>query len=980
MKTTNIKQAKLFRKSTLTLALGSALLAGTSFHSVAAEEDEIEKIERVQVTGSRIRSAEAMSSAPIQVVSSAAIDASGSLNIQDLLLENPAFGSPAISRTNSNFNTASAGAATVDLRNLGSNRTLVLVNGRRYVSGIPGSSAVDLNTIPSQFIERVEIMTGGASSVYGSDAVAGVVNFVLKDDFEGVEFEGQYGESSEGDDESRQFSFTSGLSSSDGKGHAMFHLGYSDQGAVYSRDRERSEVDILSGIYFEEDPAANPDSIFDAVSPFLSSFPPQGRFSAGDTTFTYDGNNNLQDSFSTNGGDGVEANGFNRNGVRTIAIPTERYLFASNGRYELNDKHSFFYEGTYAATTTVSELEPFPFASDDIYANGQVPIEFDVNGEILRSAYVPDDIYNAATDTDGDGLRDIFFAKRLSDIGNRGARAERDTFRFALGLQGEVGNGWFYDTYYVYGKTKESQVSGGLVNVQSFRQGLESVIDSQDLDGDGITDEAICIDATARGFNCAPVDIYGFNSLSQDAIDFVTAPSMLSTSVEQEIIGGNISGDLFELPAGMVGIATGFEYREEYSRSEFDALQQAGLNAGNAIPATEGSFDVTEFYVEANIPILETVTMNAALRLSDYSTVGSTESWNVGVDWEVMDSLRIRATRARSTRAPNIDELFSPPSQTFPSGLTDPCLGVENSGGGATGDACRLDSGVSNNIASNGEFTLNQSDIQGISGFNRGNPDLKEEVGDSVTVGVVFTPESLISGLDITLDYFDIEVTDAIVATPRQFILDQCYGGGDDSFCSFITRRDSASGNNSAGSLEFIDSGVSNSGGLGTEGIDLTLTYAADIGPGAFRTRLAYTYLMDGYSIPLPGADKDEFAGEIGASEHKANWNFGYKLDDFDFNWSLTYIGEADFDDQFLSGFGIAPGGVGIGSVTYHDAQASYHINDSVELYAGANNIFDKEPPRILSGVTGSSTGVETDAGTYDAIGRTFYVGFRSKF
>lgn len=978
---TNNGSERLFKKSSLTVALSSVLLAGFSFQGIAAEEDEIKKIERVQVTGSRIRSAEAMSSAPIQVVDSAAIDASGSLNIQNLLLDNPAFGSPAISRTNSNFNTASAGVATVDLRDLGSERTLVLVNGRRYVSGLPGSSAVDLNTIPSQFIERVEIMTGGASSVYGSDAVAGVVNFVLKDDFEGIEFEGQFGESKEGDDQSRQFSFTSGLTSNDGKGHAMFHLGYSDQGAVYSRDRDRSAVDQIAQIAFEDNKTGQANDIFEAISPFFSSFPPQGRFDAGDTRFTFDQNNNLQDSFSTNGGDGVAANGFNRSGVRTIAIPTERYLFASNGSYELNDKHSFFYEGTYASSTTRSELEPFPFASDDIYANGRVPIEFEVNGELLRNAFVPDDIYNAATDTDGDGSRDIFFAKRLSDIGNRGARAERDTFRIALGFQGEINDNWFYDTYYVYGKTKESQVSGGLVNVQSFRQGLEAVNDRFDLDEDGIINEAICIDETARSFSCAPVNIFGFNSLSQDAIDFVRAPSSLSTSVEQEIVGGNISGDLFELPAGTLGIAAGFEYREEFSRSEFDALQQAGLNAGNAIPATEGSFDVTEYYVEANIPLLDSVTMNAAVRLSDYSTVGNTESWNVGLDWEVTDSLRLRATRARSTRAPNIDELFSPPSQTFPSGLTDPCRGVGSSGNGAVGDACRADTGIASNIATNGEFTLGQSDLQGISGFNRGNPDLTEEVGNSVTVGVVFTPENLVSGLDITLDYFDIDIDDAIVSTPRQFILAQCYGGGDESLCDFITRRTAPSGNNSAGSLEFIDSGVTNSGGLSTEGVDLTLTYATDIGPGAFKTRLAYTYLIDGYSIPLPGEAKDVFAGEIGASEHKANWNFGYKINDFDFNWSMTFTGSADFDDQFLNGFDNIPAGsVGVGSVTYHDIQASYHISDSMELYVGANNLFDKEPPRIISGVSGSDTGTETDAGTYDPIGQTIYIGFRSKF
>ncbi|MDQ9092134.1 TonB-dependent receptor [Pseudoalteromonas haloplanktis] len=970
---------RAFKYSALSIALSGSLLTGVSLNLTAAE-DEVKSVERIQVTGSRIRSAEAMSSAPIQVVDSAAIDSSGSLNIQDLLLENPAFGSPAISRTNSNFNTSSAGVATVDLRNLGSERTLVLVNGRRYVSGIPGSSAVDLNSIPSQFIERVEIMTGGASSVYGSDAVAGVVNFVLKDDFEGIEFEGQFGESKEGDDQSRQFSFTSGLSSSDGKGHAMFHLGYSDQGAVFSRDRERSSVDQIAQIAFEDRNTGQASDIFEAVRPFFSSFPPQGRFDAGDTRFTYDQNNNLQNGFSTNGNGTLGPDGFNRNGVRTIAIPTERYLFASNGSYQLTDKHSFFFEGTYASSTTNSELEPFPFASDDIYSNGRVPIEFLVQDEVLRNAYVPDDIYNAATDTDGDGFKDIFFAKRLSDIGNRGARAERDTFRLAIGFEGEINDSWFYDTYYVYGKTKESQISSGLVNVQSFRQGLEAVNDRFDLDDDGITNEAICIDATARSFNCAPVNIFGFNSMSQSAIDFVRAPSMLSTSVEQEIIGGNVSGDLFELPAGVIGIAAGFEYREEFSRSEFDALQQAGLNAGNAIPATEGSFDVTEYYVEANIPLLDAVTMNAAIRLSDYSTVGNTESWNVGIDWTVTDDLRLRATRARSTRAPNIDELFSPPSQTFPSGLTDPCVGVGSTGGGAADVACRADVGVATNIAQNGVFTLNQSDLQGISGFNRGNPELKEEVGNSVTVGIVYTPEELISGLDITIDYFDIEIDDAIVATPRQFILSQCYGG-DESFCNFITRRSAAAGNNSAGSLEFIDSGVSNSGGLGTEGVDLTLTYATDIGPGSFRTRLAYTYLIDGYSIPLPGVAKDTFAGEVGASEHKANWNLGYKINDFDFNWSMTYTGSADFDDQFLNGFDNIPAGsVGVGSVTYHDVQASYHISDAVELYMGANNLFDKEPPRIISGVSGSSTGTETAAGTYDPIGQTYYIGFRSKF
>ncbi|GAP74759.1 MULTISPECIES: TonB-dependent receptor domain-containing protein [Pseudoalteromonas] len=966
------------------LALCAASLGAYSGLSYAAEEG-VEEVERIQVTGSRIRSAEAMSASPIQVLDGASIDKSGTLNLQDLLMENPTFGTPAISRTNSNFSTSSGGVATVDLRNLGTARTLVLVNGRRYVSGVPGSSAVDLNTIPAQFVERVEIMTGGASSVYGSDAVAGVVNFVLKDDFEGIEFEGQYGESAEGDNTEKQFSVTTGTTTSDGAGQVMFHLGYSDQGAVYSRDRDISAVDQISAIYFN-DPYENPGSIFEYVRPYYSSFSPQGRFDAGDTRFTFDENNNLKEGFDTNGDNGP-ADGFNRSGRRTIAIPTERYLFASNGSYELDDNHKFFYEATYAATTSVTELEPFPFASDDIYSNGRVPIEFMRNGELLRNPYVPDAIYNSATDTDGDGMRDIFFAKRLADIGNRGYQADRDTFRFTTGFEGQISDNWYYDAYYIYGKTKENQVSNGLVNVQNFRYALEAVTDTQDLDGDGITDEAICLDETARGFGCTPINVFGFNSITSDAFDYVKAPSMLSTRVEQEIIGANFTGELFELPAGYVGVAFGAEYREEFSRSEFDALQQAGLNAGNAIPATEGEFDVTEYYVEANVPVLDSLSLKAAVRLSDYSTVGNTESWNVGLDWTVVDGVRVRATRARSTRAPNIDELYSPPSQTFPSDLIDPCNGVTASSSGAAADACRADAGVAANIAENGEFTLNQSDIQGISGFNRGNTELTEEVGDSFTVGIVLTPENIISGLDITIDYFDIEIEDAIVSTPRQFILDQCYGGGDTSFCDFITRRPTNAGNNSAGSIEFIDSGQSNSGGTATEGVDLTATYSTDLGPGMFKSRLAYTYLIDGYDIPLPGADKDNWAGEIGYSEHKANWTFGYDVDDFSFNWSMTYIGAADFDDQFLAGLvsdsapdGLPAGYIGIGSEVYHDIQLSYYITEQYELYGGVDNLLDNEAPRILTGISGNDTGTETDAGTYDPIGQRFYVGIRAKF
>ena len=338
-----------------------------------------------------------------------------------------------------------------------------------------------------------------------------------------------------------------------------------------------------------------------------------------------------------------------------------------------------------------------------------------------------------------------------------------------------------------------------------------------------------------------------------------------------------------------------------------------------------------------------------------------------------MDTLRFRLIEAQSTRAPNIRELFSPPTQTFPSGLNDPCVANAS-------PRCLADSGVAANIAANGTFTLTQADIQGISGFNRGNPEVFQEKGRSTTIGLVWSPEGSLDGLGVTLDYFNIEIEDAIVSTPRQFILDQCYGGGDENFCDFVTRRPAAVGSNNAGSIEFIDSAVSKSGGFGTEGVDLTFNYSTELAGGDVFARLAYTYVIDGFTIPLPGADQDPFVGEIGASEHRASLNLGYTIGDLTVNTGITYTGAADEDDQFLAAFGLEPGAISFGSETIVDMQASYFITDNMSVYGGVDNLFDNEPPAIISGLSSGNTGVETNAGTYDAIGQRFYIGVRSRF
>ena len=960
---------KALSRSIRLICLGGVTLG----MSAAFAQTATPEIQRVTVTGSRISSPNAESPSPLQVLSSADIAQSGATNLQELLLENPTMGTPAISRNNSNFSTASAGVATVDLRNLGIDRTLVLINGRRVVSGLPGSAAVDLNTIPTDFIERVELLTGGASATYGSDAVAGVVNIILKRNFNGLLADASVGGSEQGDDAKRKLSLTFGTTSADGASNIMGHFGYSRQGAVYSKDRDISAVDQ----YSEGALTGNAADLFKPRRPFYSGYAPQGYFYHDTGVYTYDAAGNPIPA-STNGSATQAPTGYNRSEFRTIAVPTERYNFATSGNLALGENHSAFFEGNYASTSVTTKLEPFALSSQDIFpSTAQVPAETMINGAAVRNPLVPQYLYDRITDTDGDGLRDYSFTRRISEVGNRGSTAERDTFRIASGLKGTVKD-WNYEVYGVYGSTKEAQHSGGQVNVLNFRNALSAV--------PGADGTPMCADEIARLQGCAPINIFGFNTISPAALKYVSAPGSLETKTTQKILGGTITGEPFQLPAGALGVAAGYEWRKEFSSSTPDALTQAGLNAGNATPPTEGEFSVKEAFIEARVPLLKdaafakSLSFLGAVRVGDYSTVGNTTSWNGGFEWSPVADVKFRATRALSTRAPNINELYSPPSQDFPQ-VNDPCEGVTATSAGARDDACRAAPGVMANINANGAFTLNQSDIQGVSGYNRGNPNLGEEEGRSTTVGVVVTPRSIpmLSKFTFTADYFKIDIEDAIVGTPRQYALDSCYGGGNTSFCNFITRRPAAIGANSAGSLEFVDTAVSNSGGLGTEGLDVTVAWADKVGPGRLNARLAWTHLLDGYDIPLPGAESDPWDGEIGAAKNKGSLMLGYKWGKFNLTSNTTYIGKSALDNVFLADFDMAPGSVTVKEKIYNDFQMTYNLRKEVDLYVGVDNAFNTSAPPIISGLPGNTTGAETDAGTYDPIGRRYYVGLRVK-
>ncbi|MGT2514924.1 TonB-dependent receptor [Sphingomonas panni] len=532
------------------------------------------------------------------------------------------------------------------------------------------------------------------------------MNIIYKDNFEGVEANAQYGITQRGDAPNYQANVTAGGNFADDRGNMMVHFGYSNEGQLLSRERRNTQVDDLDTFWGV---TGDPKDYGTPFQPALSGFAPQGRFTAGGRTFTYSPSGVLQEGFSS------AVNGFNRQNFRTIAVPVERYLFAARGRYDLSDNVRLITEGTYNSTRASRQIEPFPLASNGSNGifpgvGGAVPLQTNVNGVLVRNPFVPDAIFNAATDTNGDGIRDIQFARRINEFGPRSGSTTRDFYRFVVGLEGKVFNDFNWDVSYNFGRTSETQQSNGQVNVLNFRNALSAIRDT--------TGAIVCADANARAQGCVPINIYGAGSISPAAVRYIAADQTLQTRITQQQVQGNLSGTLVDLPAGGLGVAVGAEYRRETSNENNDALTNAGLNAGNALPDTYGAFDVKEVYGEINVPLLADTTLfqqlnlRAAGRISDYSTVGTIYTWNVGGDWAPVNGLRLRSTYARSVRAPNIGELFQGPAQTFPTGIIDPCIGVTATTAGALAANCRAAPGVAANIAVNGRFVATQLDTQ----------------------------------------------------------------------------------------------------------------------------------------------------------------------------------------------------------------------------------------------------------------------------
>lgn len=951
------------------VVLGVALVSTPAIAQDAAE-DEAASGDVIVVTGSRIARPDLDSVVPVAVIDSQSLERDAAVNIQDVLQEMPQVGI-GTSRTNSNFLTGANGVATINLRNLGESRTLVLVNGRRYIAGLAGTSAVDINNIPTDFIERVDITTGGASSIYGSDAVAGVVNFILKDSFEGVRVRSQYNVTEKGDNPRYFASITAGTRwGADDRGSIMLNFSYDKDTGLLSRKRAMSAEDC----YFD---ICGPDA--------YSSYSAQGRFELlnaaggpvngfnGGSLFSFDENNNLIAGGGT---------GFNRNGVRRISVPVERYLANAIINYELTDSIKAFSEITYAKVKSSSQMEATPLDYTDLYDDGGIP---------LTNAFIPQDVrdqiaaYNATPAGLAAPITSLGFRRRQNEVFNRSNRASRDTWRVVAGLKGDITDKWQFETSYVYGRFNDFTASEDIDSAR-YRNALDSI-----KLGDG---SIVCRSDAARAEGCQPINIFGFGTASPEASAYVQAvvPKSQEITQQQHVFSAVVSGTPFTLPAGDVGVVFGTEYRKEKSVDDLDILTNTGGNSGNQIPDTIGKFDVWEVFGEVSVPLLrdrpffENLSIGGAVRYSDYSQpqVGGVVSWSVNGDWSPMPGLGFRSTYSVANRAPNISEFASAPSETF-AAVSDPCNGVTAGRSNATDEACRAIPAIAAAIAANGSFAYTLADLQGINGFIGGNPDLREEKAKTLTVGAVIQPRAL-PGFSMTVDYFDIKLKDAIDVVDRDVSIEQCLLTGNDAFCDNVVRSAAT------GFVTQVDATLINVATKSTKGIDVGMRYRTGLGLwGDDRLELSgnYTYLIDFKEQADPSTPVRDLAGEVGYSKHKASVRAAYLKGPLTFSWQINYLGKAVGDIDYIGDTTVYGDKLTldelnrVGDRFYHDIQARFDVGDNKDFafYAGIDNLFGSKAP-FLPGTpfANSPTGTETAADVYDVFGRRFYVGATIKF
>lgn len=852
-------------------------------------------IDEVLVTGSRIKRADIDGVGKVNIVTADDFSAIGAVSVDQLLKFSP-FTAGAQAGAESNYLSAKEGygTASVNLRGLGQNRTLVLVNGRRFVAGGSGAnSVVDLNSIPVNMIERIETLLDGSSAIYGADAVAGVVNIISRRSFNGMQFDASYGVTEEGDAENADFSVMFGRQSDD-RGFVI-SANYTDRKEARSKDRGFSEC------FFEEEDGEKSCS--------GSSSTAGGRGSTetmGNVQFNQDPNGD-GDSFVPYS---FALHAFDFQEFFNLTAPYDRTNISANGFIDITDSVRLFTENTYSLRKSNTEASPASFS-----------------GRFFSATYP----HNPTGE-------DLTLRRRMVEDGF-GARIweqEVSLFRSVVGLEGAMGSGWTWEASANYGKSESDEKFTNAIDVLNLAATIV---------------EADCAAPTST--QC--VDWFGINDPSPAALAFINATVPTVGENVQTSILANISGSLFEMPAGSVGFAAGVEYRKDEGEYRRTYTRPTLSGGGGSTAPINADLSSIEIFAETVFPLTSSFDLNLAARYSDYSKFDSEFTYKIGGDWRVTDSVRLRSTFSTSVRTPNIRELYTTEELNFTT-FVDPCDQWESNGDVSLMANCALDVGAG--------FTQSELFVEV---DYPGNVNLSPEKADTWTIGVVLEPAA-VSGLAVTLDYYQIDIEDSIRNISPSAALEQCYYSANKSYptCDDIF-RDMFSGD-----VVFLAVPLVNAATEKMRGVDLGIRYAFQALGSDFTFNWDTAYL-NRFDIDFEGArSTTEWAGTISNGEGghgsytkwRSNLSLGLDRELWGASYHISYIGDAD--SQFQRIGATAPG---VDSVTYHSLAGSFRIGDNLVLRGGVNNLFDKDPPYYTDAIDQN-----TDPFTYDLIGRRYFM------
>ncbi len=1035
MKSFRLIAASALASASIFAFAGSALAQDAPAPQTA--EDDAAESGQIVVTGSRISRPNLDSTIPITSVSGEELFQTGNNSVGDLLNDLPALRST-FSQSNSSRFLGTAGLNLLDLRGLGTQRTLVLVNGRRHVASDILNNAVspDTNTFPSDLIERIDVVTGGNSAVYGSDAIAGVVNFVLKRDYEGVQVRGQGGVSTYGDAGSYFISAIAGTNFADGRGNIAINLEYADQSPFFASQRPNLAANG-NFVVVDTDPAGSvngsdgvPDRIYVRdirsttiaiggliqLTPTAAANGPCGRDAAGAAfrcTYIFQPDGSLAAQTGTRVGISPNGSFDGGNGTtgregETLGVFPKLRRYSANliGHFTISDAFEPFIEAKYVRTDSVRYGSPAFFQGSTIDAQFERP-RFDnpfltdtaraqINAARVSAGLAP--IVNPAT-------RLVLF-KNLTDLGGRREYARRETYRFVGGVTGTINEDWKYEVSLNYGEFHEATRVNGNLDLQRFRLAMDSTRDGAGnivcrskidpaaaiiypfANSDAFQQARLAGDVAA----CAPLNPFGQGNISQAARNYVLQDTTSIGRIKQFVASAYLSGDLsqlFELPGGPIGFAIGTEYRRERNYFRADDLVSNSSTFYNALPLFNPvPFTVKEVYGEIRLPILKDVpffselTLSGAGRISDYGgNTGTVYAYNGGVDWAPVPDVRFRAGYARSVRAPNLVDLYSDVSQNFAPAPNDPCS-ARNIG---TGAATRAANCAAAGRPAAYDFVYTAS-LEILSG---GNPSLREETSDSYTAGVVIQP-SFVPGLSLSADYYEITVNNIITAPSAQQIINACYDAAtlNNQFCGLFQRAGAAGGPNGEEVFRIIEGSlqqtVLNYAKTKTRGLDVDLSYRHQVGNlGTFGARLVYTHVFqnDDFLDPANPTRADQTLLELGDPKDAFNLDFDLKRGSLTVGYQLRYIGHQVLNtyEDYFSVQGRAPENADFAdrqfypSVFYHDVRLGLDVNDRFNIYGGVDNLFNKQPPFGLTATSGGSS-------IYEPRGRFFYAGVKAKF